>query len=66
MGIIDGEEMRLKCNRFGYKYTYIIGYGPVCPNPFTRKKIMKENPPTCSKCGSHDWSRRGFLDILFG
>lgn len=25
---------------------------------------MKENPPTCSKCGSHDWSRRGFLDIL--
>ena len=63
--IIDGEELRLQCKQCGTKYKHIIGYGPIFPNSWMRKKSLRENPPVCPKCGSHSWDYRSFLDRLF-
>lgn len=64
--IIDGEGLRLVCKDCGHKYSFVIGYGPVCPTPWLRRMKLKENPPVCPKCGSNNWKCRSLFSRLFG
>lgn len=50
--LIDGEILIFKCIDCENKFSHMIGYGPICPNPFLRRQILKENPPRCPKCQS--------------
>ena len=52
MMLIDGEEIKLVCNDCGHQFTRIIGYGPICPTPWLRRKILKDKPSKCPACGS--------------
>lgn len=63
--IIDGEELKFKCKVCGHKFTYIIGYGPVCPTPWLRYQRLKENPPRCPKCSSLAVKRSYFWNRFF-
>lgn len=62
--IIDGEELRMQCKRCGKKYMHIIGYGPICPNEWMRREILKKNPPQCPICDSSDYKRLSILDSI--
>lgn len=50
--VIDGEILDFKCKECGFKFKHIIGYGPICPNPWLRHEMLKKNPPQCPKCRS--------------
>lgn len=50
--ICDGEILIMECEKCGHRFRHVIGYGPICPTPWLRRKRLKENPPVCPKCGS--------------
>ncbi len=62
--IIDGEELKYRCNKCGKKFKWIIGYGPVCPTLLLRAMSLKENPPFCPHCNSKDVKRAGLFGWL--
>ena len=64
MQIIDGEILKMKCKDCGHKFEHMIGYGPVCPTPWLRKKILKEKPPRCPECRSQNVKSLNFLERL--
>lgn len=61
MAVIDGEELTFKCIECGHKFTRLIGYGPIYPTPWLRKKILKENPSVCPHCHSQNVKRLTML-----
>ena len=62
--IIDGEELKMVCQSCGNHFKHIIGYGPLCPTPWLRNKILKENIPVCPKCGSKNCRQSGIIKDL--
>lgn len=66
MGLIDGEELTYVCNNCGHKFRWIVGYGPVCPNPILRAQLLKKNPPQCPHCKSRDVKRCTIFGAIFG
>ncbi len=61
---IDGEELSMQCKQCGTKYSYVLGYGPVCPNELLRQMKLRNNPPHCPKCGSNLYKRLSLLGRL--
>lgn len=61
MMICDGEILIMECEKCGHRFRHIIGYGPICPTPWLRRKRLKENPPVCPECGSKNVKEDGFL-----
>lgn len=59
--IIDGEVLTMVCQNCGKRFKHIIGYGPICPTPWLREKILKENPPACPNCGSKNCKQLGIV-----
>ncbi len=64
MHIIDGEALKMVCENCGHEFVHIIGYGPICPTQWLRKKILRENPPVCDRCGSRNVRERTCWDWL--
>ena len=64
MTIIDGEEQTMICQECGNRFKHIIGYGPICPTPWLREKILKENPPKCPRCGSVNCKQFNIIDRI--
>lgn len=65
MFVFDGKEVRLKCQKCGHKFRYVVGTGPCCPTNYLVNKNLRENPPACPKCGSRNVKRvYGLLDVF--
>ena len=59
--IVDGEELTMVCQDCGKRFKHIIGYGPTCPTPWLRDKMLKEYPPICPNCGSKKSKRLSII-----
>lgn len=64
IGIVDGEILTFKCQECNHKFKHIIGYGPVCPSSWLRKKKLKENPPICPHCGSKNVKKPFWSSVI--
>ena len=63
---IDGEVVQLRCKDCGERFSRMVGYGPICPTPEFRSKMLKENDTRCPKCNSRNYKvyHGGLLDRL--
>lgn len=55
--IKDGEVLYYECMGCGHNFERMVGYGGICPNEWTRKKVLETYPTVCPKCKSHDVER---------